>query len=89
MALKLLKPTMRDKKHYLLLKGSFSKKDVEDAIKEYVGVLGFAKATPIWVSNNILAVNRKEVNNVRASLVVSGKDISVARVSGTLKKLRN
>ena len=85
--MKLLKPTMRDKRRYLLLKGNFNKKDVEEAITKYVGILGYAKASPIWVSKNILVINRSEINNVRGAFVLT-KNIAVSKVSGTLKKLR-
>ena len=88
MALKPLKPSMKDNKRYLLLKGSFSKSDVENAILKYIGILGYAKAAPVWVNNNILAVNRKEVDKVRASFVISDKKIEVAKVSGTIRGLR-
>ena len=87
MILKSLKPSLREKKRYLLLAGNFTKSDAEKAIKEYIGVLGYAKASPQWISSKILAVNRKEVDKVRASFTLANK-ISVARVSGTLKKLR-
>jgi RNase P/RNase MRP subunit POP5 len=85
--LKILKPSMREKKRYLMLSGNFTKKEVESAIKEYIGVLGYAKASPMWISSNVLAVNRKELNNVRASFVLT-KNISVLKVSGTLKGLK-
>lgn len=93
MVLKSLKPSMKENKRYLLLKGNFDKKDVEEAILEFIGVLGFAKATPIFVSNKILAVNREYVNEVRGSFVIySGKNgdkhIEVSKVSGTLRGLR-
>lgn len=78
---------MREKKRYLLLKGDFTKKEVEDAIMKYVGILGYAKASPIWISKNILAINRSEINNVRGAFVLTN-NISVSKVSGTLKKLR-
>lgn len=87
MALKPLKPSMKENKRYLLLKGSFSKSDVEEAILRYIGILGYAKASPMWVSNNILAVNRKEVDKVRASFAISDKNIEVIKVSGTIKGL--
>ena len=86
---KKLKPTLRENKRYLLLEGDFNKKDIEAAILDYLGVLGYAKASPMWISANILAVNREALNHVRASFVVGGKNIQVARVSGTLKKLRS
>jgi len=82
---------MKENKRYLLLKGDFVKKDVEEAILNFIGLLGWAKAAPVFVSNNILAVNREYVNEVRGSFVVSnksGKKIECIKVSGTLKKLR-
>jgi RNase P/RNase MRP subunit POP5 len=85
--LKPLKPSMKENKRYLLLKGTFEKKDVEEAILKYIGVLGWAKAAPVWIKNNILAINREEVDKIKASFVVADKEIEVVRVSGTLKKL--
>ena len=87
MDLKILKPSMRDKKRYLFLEGKFTKKEVEGAILKYIGVLGFAKASPMWISDKILAVNRKEIDKIRASLVFLD-GLKIAKVSGTLKKLR-
>jgi len=86
MALKILKPTFRENNRYLLLKGAFTKKQVEDAIMNYIGVLGYSKASPQWVSKNILAVNRKELDKVKASFVFA-KNIDVSKVSGTIKGL--
>ncbi|MFA6023405.1 MAG: hypothetical protein WC781_04940 [Candidatus Pacearchaeota archaeon] len=86
--LKALKPSMRENKRYLMLRGNFERKDVEKAILNYVGMLGYSKASPIFITNNILAVNREEVDKVRASFAMSGKEIKVIRVSGTIKKLR-
>jgi len=85
--MKLLKPSLREHKRYLLLKGKFSRKQVEDAILRYIGVLGYSKASPMWISDKILAVNRGSLNEVRASFVLVN-NISVEKVSGTLKGLR-
>ncbi len=85
--MKILKPSMRDKKRYILLKGKFTKKQVEDMILKYIGILGFSKAGMIWISPKILAVNRKELNKVRASFVLTN-NVQVEKVSGTLKGLR-
>lgn len=85
--MKLLKPSLREHKRYLLLKGSFSRKEVEDAILRYIGILGYSKASPMWVSDKIIAINREMINEVRGSFaLVSG--IEVEKVSGTLKGLR-
>jgi RNase P/RNase MRP subunit POP5 len=85
--MKILKPSVRERKRYLFLKGNFSKKEVENAIMKYIGILGYSKASPIWISKDILAINRKELNNVRASLIFC-KNVEVSKVSGTLKKLK-
>lgn len=81
---KSLKKSMREKKRYLLLENS-DKEKVEKAILDYIGILGYAKTSPVFVKENILAVNRKEVDKVKASLLLAG--IKVKRVSGTLKGL--
>ena len=86
--MKPLKPSMREKKRYLHLKGNFTRKEVEDAIMRYIGILGYSKASPMWIDNKILTVNRSEVDKIRASFVLT-KNISVSKVSGTLKSLRS
>lgn len=86
--MKSLKPSMREKKRYLLLKGKFAKSDVEKAIMRYIGILGYSKASPMWINNKILAINRSEITKIRASFVLT-PNISVSKVSGTLKSLRS
>tara|TARA_Y100000034_G_scaffold127091_1_gene179347 strand:+ start:4152 stop:4421 length:270 start_codon:yes stop_codon:yes gene_type:complete len=83
-----LKPSARISKRYLLLKGK--KAEIEKAILDYIGVLGYAKASPIWVhrmKGMVLAVNRKEIDNVRGAFAVSENKVEVLKVSGTLKGL--
>jgi len=58
---------------------------IEKAVLDYVGILGFAKASPLWVKKNILAVDRKEAEKIKAGLELA--DIEVKRVSGTLRGL--
>jgi len=92
--MKRLKPSHREKKRYLLLAGKdASQKNIESSILDYIGILGFAKASPQVIHRTakglILAVNRKELDKVRASFLMSGKDIQVKRVSGTLRGLKN
>lgn len=87
-----LNPSSRMKKRYLLLNAG-GKESVEKAILDYIGVLGWAKASPIFVESKngrvILAVNRKEVESVRAAFEISDSKIIVLNVSGTLKGLEN
>ncbi len=83
-----LKPSARPDRRYLLIEAR-SKEEIEKAILDYIGVLGWAKAAPVFVDSKeiVLCVNRKEVDNVRAALELSERDIKVRKVSGTLKGL--
>jgi RNase P/RNase MRP subunit POP5 len=90
--MKLLKPSHREKKRYLLIKGKDAgQKIIEEVILEFIGVLGYAKACPQILKGSsdgvILAVNRTEVNKIRTSFLISGKDLKIVRVSGTIKGL--
>jgi len=89
--MKALKPSMREKKRYLLVKGKDLKNSVEKAILEFIGTAGLSKAGLDWVKvgkeSAIISVNRKSVDSVRASLCIYPKKIRVEKVSGTLKKL--
>jgi RNase P/RNase MRP subunit POP5 len=80
-------------RRYLLISG-VDKKGVEKAILDYVGILGWASATPVFVSDKnfenekiILAVERKSLQNIRASLEMYNEKVKILRVSGTLKGL--
>ena len=85
-----LKSSARDSKRYLLIKGSRS--EVEKAILEFIGVLGWAEASPVFVSEFsdkvIVCVNREALTKVRAALALAKDTLIVLRVSGTLKGLR-
>jgi len=83
-----LKPSMKEKKRYLLLETSATRAEIEQEILNYIGILGYAKAAPAFVRNNILAVNREDVDKVRAALTLAKKLIKVKKVSGTLRGLR-
>lgn len=90
--MKPLKPSMREKKRYLLVRGKNLKTNVEKAILEFIGVFGMAKASLNWIKtgkgNAIVSVNRKALNEVRASLAAFPEKITVEKVSGTLKGLK-
>lgn len=84
-----LKPSARNDRRYLLIKGTRS--NVEKAILEFIGVLGWAEASPVFVSEVsdriTLAVNRKALSKVKAALTLAKDTLDVLRVSGTLKGL--
>jgi RNase P/RNase MRP subunit POP5 len=85
-----LKPSARINRRYLLLRVK-NKEVVEKAILDYVGSLGWGKAAPFFVEQNgdeiVLAIERKSLNDVRASFELSLEKIKILRVSGTLKGL--
>ena len=90
--MKSLKPTMRENKRYLLVEGNDLKKNVERAILDFVGVLGFSKVGLSWIdeknNSGVISVNREMVDSVRASLCVFPKKMEVKKVSGTLRGLK-
>ena len=84
--MKMIPPTMREKKRYFLLKAD--EKKVEKAILRFIGELGYAEANPMFVHKNpflILSVNHFMLDKIRTSLALSG--INVIRVSGTIDAL--
>ena len=91
--MKPLKPSHRESKRYLLIKGrDANKKAVEEAILEFIGILGYAQASPQFIKQDknkmILAINRQMLDKVRASFLLSGKDIEITKVSGSVGKVK-
>ena len=88
--MKALKPSMKENKRYLYVKGHV--KDIEKAILDFIGILGMSKTGINWIKKEenyaVISINREAVNEVRASFCVWPKKISVERVSGTLKSLK-
>jgi len=89
--MKPLKPSMREKKRYLLVRGKNLNQNIEKAILEFIGVLGMSKTGLNWIKSEkdlaVISVNREMVDSVRASLCVWPEKIRVEKVSGTLKGL--
>ena len=91
--MKSLKPSHRENKRYLLVNGKdANNKVIEETILEFMGVLGYAEASPEIVKKRngevILAINRKSLDKIKASFAMSKKDLEVVRVSGSLKKVK-
>jgi len=82
-----LKPSHKEKKRYLFLEGKNLKKNVYDSIKNFIGILGISEASPTWIKSDILSINRKSLDKVRASFTVWPEEIKVLKISGTLKGL--
>jgi RNase P/RNase MRP subunit POP5 len=85
-----LNPSARINRRYLLLKAK-NKEVVEKAILDAIGTIGWGKAAPLFVETNadeiVLAIERKSLNDVRASFELSTEKIKILKVSGTLKGL--
>ncbi len=90
--MKPLKPSMRENKRYLLVKGKNLRENIEKAILEFIGGFGISKVGLGWIKTNansiIISVNREMVDFVRASLCVYPEKMTVEKISGTLKGLR-
>jgi len=84
---------MKENKRYLLVQGEDLRKNIEKAILEFIGTLGFSKAGLEFVKVNkdsaVISINREMINSVRASLCVFPKKMEVKMVSGTLKGLKD
>ena len=87
-----LKPSHREKKRYLLIRGRDAlRKTIEQVILDFVGVLGYAEASPAFISHNqkavVLSINRDALDKIRASFFMSGKDLHIEKVSGNVATL--
>ncbi|MEM2956001.1 MAG: hypothetical protein QW041_00245 [Candidatus Pacearchaeota archaeon] len=85
--LKLL-PSLKEEKHYLVFRGD--KEKVVTALKEFLGILGIAKASPMIIETKkdigILSFNRKYTNEIKTALIFY--NIKTIGISGTLKKAK-
>jgi RNase P/RNase MRP subunit POP5 len=91
--MKPLKPSHRERKRYLLVKGkNATKKNIESTILEFIGVLGWGETNPHFIKSEkgkvILAINRNSLDKVRASFMMSDKDLIITKVSGSVKNLK-
>ena len=80
-----IKPSEKINRRYILFEGS--KKDVESTVLDYLGILGWAKASPMFVKSKVLAIDRKAIEDVRAAFAITKKKIKILKVSGTIKGL--
>jgi RNase P/RNase MRP subunit POP5 len=89
--MKALKPSMKENKRYLLVKGKNLKQNIEKAIFDFIGVLGMSKTGMSWIKSDansaVICLNREAVNSVRASLAVWPEKMEIVKISGTLKSL--
>ena len=90
-----IKPSAKIKRRYVLLDAD-SKEEVEKAVLDYIGILGWTKAGIVFVKIKnkyndkiVLSVDRKEIDDIRAAFELCDFKIKVLRVSGTLRGLED
>jgi RNase P/RNase MRP subunit POP5 len=91
--MKPLKPSHREKKRYLLIKGKDAdKKIIDEVILDFIGGLGYAEASPQIIKQTkgkvILAINRNSLDKIRTSFLMSEKDLNIVKVSGSVGKVK-
>jgi len=96
-------PSLREKRHYIVLtvEGKINedkaKEIINKAILDFIGILGYAKAGPLFVETGkikkksyfIISVTTKYVDKVKASLALIDEPnlvFGTVGVSGTIKK---
>lgn len=91
--MKSLKPSHRERKRYLLIRGKdATKNNIEKAILEFIGILGYAESGISFLKTGkdevILVANRESIDRIRSSFLINEKDINIARVSGSIKNIK-
>ena len=91
---------MKENKRYLLIFSRLGKdettREIKESIISFTGRFGYEKANLKIIeakekeekTQMIIAINIGELDNVRAALCLSKKQLIVKKISGTLKKLR-
>lgn len=89
--MKSLKPSIRERKRYLLVRGENLERNIPLAVKDFIGALGMSKTSLNFIKSNkgsvIISINREMLDSVRASLVVWPEKMEISKVSGTIKGL--
>ncbi|MBR9704710.1 hypothetical protein GOV12_04815 [Candidatus Pacearchaeota archaeon] len=91
--MKAIKPSKHERKRYLLIVGrDCNKKNIEDIILEFIGVLGYSEASPQFIKvssgNIVLSINREVLDKIRTCFMMSAKDIEIKKVSGSVSKVK-
>ncbi|HVY01949.1 MAG TPA: hypothetical protein VHA12_04265 [Candidatus Nanoarchaeia archaeon] len=86
-------PTERIDRRYLLIKAE-SKKEIEEILSYYLGAMGMSRAAVMFLEvaglkkgEIVMAIKRKELDNVRAAFELHNTSAEIKRVSGTIKGL--
>jgi RNase P/RNase MRP subunit POP5 len=91
-----LLPSLKEKRHYLVIKSlkpikeKEFKEKIEKIILNFLGIFGYSKAGPLFIELKkeyaLVSVITKYVDEVKAALALS--NVKCVGVSGTIKKAR-
>jgi RNase P/RNase MRP subunit POP5 len=89
--MKPLKPSAKENKRYLLVKGENLKQNIEKIILEFIGIIGMSKCGLSLIKSDsksaLICINREMVDFVRAAFCVWPNKIEIIKISGTIKKI--
>lgn len=87
--LKPILPSSKEGKRYIMYESSEKVSDsyLKDAIKSFIGELGYARAGIRLMSGNIIQVNSNYVDEVISALALT-KQIRTKKTSGMVNKLK-
>ncbi|MGV8151547.1 MAG: hypothetical protein ACP5OG_00545 [Candidatus Nanoarchaeia archaeon] len=90
--MKNLKPSHRENKRYLLIEGKDADKEtIEKTILDFIGILGFASCSPKIIKQDknmvVLAINTDSLDKIKASFLMSGKELNIKKISGVINKV--
>jgi len=81
-------PSLREKNRYLLIKGR--KEEFFKIQKEFLGIIGFSKASFKVIDEKgdlfLVKCNSEVLDKVRASFCLYDSNLRIVRVFGTIKK---
>lgn len=95
-----MKPSLREKKRYIVLITNLDKNDAEKevmrCVSDFIGILGSARAGVQFLGEcwdkkkkmGVIRCNNRYANEVKASLILSKKKFSVPLTTGVIKKAK-
>lgn len=90
--MKPLKPSMKEKKRYLLITGKDLEKNIPYSIMDFIGRLGMAQTCLQFIEckkeRAIISINRKMIDHVKGAIALWPDKMFVEKVSGTLQGLK-
>ena len=87
-----LKPSMRQRKRYVVFKILKKRKDFKDLffkrLKELIGEIGSADAHAVFINDNVIKVNHKHVPIIKTVLGQTESNVKIIKTTGTARKAK-